>query len=89
MIEWAKKTYHATVPLNGFHRMEDGRIFLKTSTPPSLMKAFQMNLIEAETISLDSTFNGYCLLSVVYKLLSCAFTLAVDRFLSCRGFLAL
>ncbi len=37
----------------------DGRIFLKTSAPLSLMKTFWMKLISAGSISLDSSFNTY------------------------------
>ncbi len=39
--------------LKGSHRMLD---FLKTLAPLSLLKAFWMNLISVEPISLDSTF---------------------------------
>ncbi len=36
--------------------MGDGRIFLKTSAPFSLMTTYRMSLISAWSISLDSTF---------------------------------
>jgi hypothetical protein len=42
--------------LKGSHRMGNGQIFLKTSAPLSLTKAFRMNLISAGYILLDSTF---------------------------------
>ncbi len=43
----------------GSHRIGNGRIFLKkTSAPLSSIKAFQMNLISAGSISLDSTFKA-------------------------------
>jgi hypothetical protein len=44
------------VTLKGSHRMGDGPIFLKTSASHSLMKSFQMNLLSARSIALDSTF---------------------------------
>ncbi len=42
--------------LKGSHRMGNGQIFLKTSAPLSLTKAFRMSLISAGSISLDSIF---------------------------------
>jgi hypothetical protein len=42
--------------LKGFHRMEDGQIFLKTCAPLSLISAFRTNLISARSILLASTF---------------------------------
>ncbi len=36
--------------------MEDGRIFLKISTPLSLINTYQINLISSGSISLDNTF---------------------------------
>jgi len=44
------------VTLKRSHRMGEGRICLKISAPLSLSEAFQMNLISAGSISLDSTF---------------------------------
>ncbi len=44
------------VSLKGFHRTGDGRIFLKTSAPLSLIKTFRINTISAGSISLDCTF---------------------------------
>jgi hypothetical protein len=49
----------STVTLNGSHSMGDGRIFLKISVPHSLMPTYRMNLISAESTSLDDTFNDY------------------------------
>jgi hypothetical protein len=46
------------VTLKGSHKMGDGRIFLKTSAPLSLMTTYRMCLILARSISLDSTFKG-------------------------------
>jgi hypothetical protein len=37
--------------------MGDGRFFLKTSEPLSLMTTFRLVLISARSISLDCTFN--------------------------------
>jgi hypothetical protein len=37
--------------------MGDGRIFLKTSAPLFIINVYKKNLIYAESISLDSTFN--------------------------------
>jgi hypothetical protein len=51
--------------LKDSHRMGDGRIFLKTSAPLSLIRAFQMRLILAGSISLDSTFK-WALASSLY-----------------------
>jgi hypothetical protein len=47
------------VTLEGSHLMQDGRIFLKTFAPLSLMMTYPMSLISAGSISLDSTFNFY------------------------------
>ncbi len=41
--------------LKGSHRIERGRNFLKISTPLFLIKIYQMRLLSARTISLDST----------------------------------
>jgi hypothetical protein len=38
--------------------MADGLIFLNTSAPLSVIKAFRINLISAGSISLDSTFKA-------------------------------
>jgi hypothetical protein len=43
--------------LKGSHRMGDGPIFLKASSPHSSMTTYRMNLLSAKSISLDSTFN--------------------------------
>ncbi len=45
--------------------MGDGRIFLKTSVPLSLMTIYRMSLISAWSTSLDITFKG-----VTYRYLS-------------------
>jgi hypothetical protein len=39
--------------------MGDRQIFLKTSSPLSLMTTYQMSLISAGSISLDSTFKPW------------------------------
>ncbi len=36
--------------------MGDGPLFLKTSTPHSLMTTYRINLLSARSLSLDSTF---------------------------------
>jgi hypothetical protein len=52
----------------GLSKDGDGRIFLKISSPLSLIKAFRMNLISVGSILLDSTcnvnFNHFALISV-------------------------
>ncbi len=50
-----KKHGSALKTLKGSHRMGDGPIKKKTSTPHSLMTTYRMNLISAKSI-LDSTF---------------------------------
>jgi hypothetical protein len=42
--------------LEGSHRIEDRRIFLKTSVALSFINTYVMSLISAGSISLDSTF---------------------------------
>jgi hypothetical protein len=42
--------------LKGSLRLLDRRIFLKSLAPLSLIKAFRINLISAESISQDNTF---------------------------------
>jgi hypothetical protein len=40
--------------LQGSHRMGDGPIFLKTSTPHSFMTTYRINQLSAISIQLDS-----------------------------------
>jgi hypothetical protein len=51
-----KSVEGVAVAFKGYLRMEEGQIFQKISAPHSLMKIYQMNLISARLISLDSTF---------------------------------
>ncbi len=71
---------------------QDGgwRIFLKTSAPLSLIKAFRVNLISAGSMSLDSTQNCYLVLplfTVFHFSLSHLFSYLILNFLAYSTYL--
>jgi hypothetical protein len=52
----------------GLSQDGDRWIFLKTSAPLCLIKAFQINIISARTISLDNTFKDLFLVLLLLKI---------------------